>query len=164
MQRLRLHPVVAAGLALAALTVALHRVLAEPRLSRLPAEAGWSDGSFLFVYHPDDCIGHRWIIERLNEAHARGLDVRGIPVRTPEGRAPAGGEVAARPKFPDAPALVDPVTRLMLRLGYRRTPVLLAFDEFGRVRHIVDLGEPAIVTRRALIRTLRLLSNAEEWP
>lgn len=109
-------------------------------------------GSFLFVYDPADCEIYRPVIERLEEGHSRGLDIRGIPVRKPDSRATAAAEVVARPAFPDAPHLVRPVTRALGRLGYRYTPLLLGVDRNGRLRHIIELSAASVETRRTLER------------
>lgn len=119
-------------------------------------------GALLLVYDPADCEVYRPVMERLEEAYGRGLDIRGIPVRKPDGRAPAAAEVAARPVLPDASYLMRPVARALVRLGYRHTPLLVSVDRAGRLRHVIELPAPAVEHRRTLARLQEMLRPMEE--
>jgi hypothetical protein len=145
-------------------TAAWQRRWAGPDLLTIPPIPGRTTpfGTVLFVYHPDDCSVFVPVIERLNEAYVRGLDVRGIPVRTPEGRAPAGAEVAALPVFPDAPQLLQPLSRIIVDLGYRHTPIVALVDRSGRIRHIAELETPRIESVRALAILQGILTGSRK--
>lgn len=94
--------------------------------------------TLLFIYRRDDCRTYAGLVEKWNELHREGqLRVRGVVLDGPEaGGPPEAREASARvrPRFPVHPELAAPAERLMLRLGFVRTPVALLLDAEGRPR------------------------------
>lgn len=113
--------------------------LAAAPVATLPGLAGEAAlPTLLFIYRHEDCRTYAGLVEGWNELHGEGeLRVRGVVLDAPE---PAAAheirDVAGRgrPRFPVHPELADRAERLMLRLGFTRTPVAILLDAAGRPR------------------------------
>jgi hypothetical protein len=93
----------------------------------------------VLVFQPHDCSGHRSFVDALNALHRSGrVPVAGIPLNAPRNREELKAALLGfDPAFPLAPELADHAGKLLLEMGFRRTPVALVVDPGGRPLMVV---------------------------
>ncbi|MFQ5680232.1 MAG: TlpA family protein disulfide reductase [Gemmatimonadota bacterium] len=127
-------------------------------------------GTLLFAFQPGDCPSRRQLIRRWNALHESGeLPVLGVGLHFPK-EADRRERIlrSAGIRFPVRFDVAGRVERLILRLGYARTPVSLLLDRNGRPRLAVPPGRshgagPAEAVR-LVERYARLLGAAPGKP
>lgn len=103
------------------------------------------------VFTNEDCVAYGSLVGFLNMASEQDLSVIGVVVDregSPQEYADPGlSEIV----FPLRPDLARQVTRNIVRLGYRTTPVLVLVDRGGRVRRVLP-PMPDIIQHSSAIR------------
>lgn len=107
--------------------------------------------TLLVVFHRADCPRFGGFISAWNAlAHTREVRVLGVPLHRSQEEPLRAGPVLRQADFPFRPGLAPAVEMLLLRMGYRRTPVAVLLDTAGRPRLVVPAEERENACLRAI--------------
>lgn len=130
--------------------MALWRV--EPTVRTLKFPTGEGRPAIVALFTNDDCAAYAGLIGFLNRASEMGLVVHGVVVDDHGNPAAPENDGVNVVGFPVRPDLAREVTRQVVRLGYRTSPVIILVDKDARVHMALPPMQNVIAHANAMGR------------